>query len=253
MKLQDRVAIVTGGGSGIGRATVLRLAQEGAHVVIAQRTLEVAQKTANDVIALGRRAIAVKMDVTKREETRQMAKLVLDEFGRIDILVNNAGGSTLARTHFCDSKEEDWESTFALNLTGTFNCTRAVINNMIERRSGKIIMISSIMGVDGAVGRTYYSAAKAGLIGFTKALAKEVGQYGINVNCVSPQPTATERVLGRVTEEQLNDWKTKTYLNRLGTPEDIAAMIAFLASDEASFITGQNYLVDGGRSLGFDF
>ncbi|MFC1917705.1 SDR family NAD(P)-dependent oxidoreductase [Chloroflexota bacterium] len=253
MNLQDRVAIVTGGGRGIGRAAVLRMAEEGAHVVIVQRTLEEAQKTASDVQALGRRAIAVKMDVTKREETRQLAKIVLDEFGRIDILVSNAGGSTLARTLFCDSNEDDWESTFALNLTGTLNCTRAVINHMIEKRSGKIIILSSIMGVYGAVGRTYYSAAKAGLIGFCKALAKEVGQHGINVNCVSPQPTATERILQRVSEEQLNDWKAKTYLNRLGTPEDIAAMVAFLASDEANFITGQNYLVDGGRSLGFDF
>jgi NAD(P)-dependent dehydrogenase (short-subunit alcohol dehydrogenase family) len=251
MKAEAKVAIVTGGGRGIGRAIAFRLAKEGANVAVAQRNLEEAKKVADEIRALGSRAIAVKVDVTKSAETNQMAKATLDEFGQIDILVNNAGGSAEAWSSFHESKEEVWDQVFALNLKGVFNCSWAVIRHMMDRRSGKIINIASIAGVTGLAKLVDYSAAKAGVIGFTKALAKEVGEYGINVNCVSPSATESERIALRLSEEDKEQQRKMTLVGRLGKPEDVANMVAFLVSDEASFITGQNYLVCGGRSLGY--
>ncbi len=249
MKLEEKVAIVTGGGRGIGRAIALRLAKEGASVIVAQRTLDEVEKVADEIKALGRRAMAMKVDVTKSEEVNQMVRTTLDKFGKVDILVNNAGGNQPSLFH--ESKEEVWDWVIAVNLKGVLICSRAVIGHMMERRSGRVINIASIAGVTGLTNLADYSAAKGGVIAFTATLAKEVGEYGITVNCVSPSTTESERVLRRLTEEAKKEQSKKTAVGRLGKPEDIANMVAFLASDEASFITGQNYLVCGGRSLGY--
>lgn len=251
MQLKDSVAIVTGGASGIGKAISLQLAQEGASVVIADIDVEGAKKVSDEIKTIGRRAMVVKIDVTRSEDVGQKIKAVLDEFGKIDILVNNAGGTAREKGGaFHESTEEVWDWVIALNLKGVRNCTRAVINHMMQRRSGKIINNASVSGVIGAANRVDYSAAKAGVIGFTKALAKEVAPYGIYVNSVSPGPTETSLLFAASLERQ-RTLKESVLLGRFGKPEEIASMVVFLASDEASYITGQNFIVDGGRSLGF--
>ena len=250
MKLEDRVAIVSGAAWGIGQAIALGLAREGADVIVADIDSEQANSVVDEIKAFGREAIAVKVDVSKGQEVELMAKTALDKFGKIDILVNNAGGSARKRSSlFCDSTEEVWDYVLGINLKGVLNCSRAVIRHMMERRSGKIVSIASCAGVVGDPGAVDYSAAKSAIIGFTKALAKEVASYEINVNCVSPGPIET-RALSTLPERVTEHLKKLTGLNRMGKPEDIAAMVLFLVSDEASFITGQNYAVCGLRNLG---
>lgn len=247
MKIKDKIAIVTGASHGIGRAIALGLAREGAHVVVADVDLREADKVVTEAKALGSRTIAIKVDVTKFNEAILMAKNVLDEFKRIDILINNAGGSARERsTLFHESTEDVWDYVLNLNLKGVFNCTRAVIEHMIGKRSGKIINISSSTGLVGAAGMVDYSAAKAGVIGFTRALAKEVAPYGINVNSVAPGPTATRGLSVHPSEKMVQ----LTGLGRLGKPEEIAAMVVFLSTDDANFITGQVFPVGGLRNLG---
>jgi len=241
---------VTGAASGIGRAIALKLAKEGAEVVVADIDIENANKVVDEIKTGSRKAIAMKVDVTKSEETDRMAKATLDEFGKIDILVNNAGGSAREKNRlFHESKEEMWDWTINLNLKSTLLCTRAVIEHMIQRRSGKIVNIGSIHGMMGQVKMADYCAVKGAVIAFTKVLAKEVGSYGINVNCVSPGTIATQALL-QFADEVVEGRKKLTYLDRLGEPEDVANMVAFLASDEAGFMTGQNIPVCGARNLG---
>jgi NAD(P)-dependent dehydrogenase (short-subunit alcohol dehydrogenase family) len=251
MKLENRVAIVTGAGSGIGRAIALRLARDGCHVVVNDINLELADKVVAEIKSLSCQAIAVRADVSKSQEVNRMVQTALGGFGRIHILVNNAGGSARQRrSMFHESTEEVWDYVLGINLKGVLNCSRAVINHMIENRSGKIVNIASVAGMVGSsAGMADYSAAKAGIIGFSMALAKEVGSYGINVNCVSPGPIETEPILA-LPEAVREQWKKSSYLGRLGKPEDVAAVVAFLVSDEAGFITGQNYAVCGARNLG---
>ena len=252
MRLKERIAVVTGSGAGIGRAIALRLAQEGANVVVADIDVERANKVVDETKAFGGNALAIKVDVTKSEETNLMCKVALDEWGRIDILVNNAGGAARGemRSYFHESKEEAWDFILDVNLKGVLNCCRAVVGHMVERRVGRIVNIGSVSGMLGSAhAMADYSAAKGGVIVFTKSLAKEVGCYGINVNCVSPGPIDTEH-LQTLPKDVIEKIKNTTYLGRLGKPEDIANMVAFLVSDEASFITGQNFAVCGGRSLG---
>ena len=254
MRVKDKVAIVTGGGGAIGREISKLLATEGAKVVAADLNIEAANKVVNEIKALGHKALAIDLDTTKVDKAEQLAKATLDDFGQIDILVNVVGGSAgpFIKTKlgfFAQSNKERWEEIIGLNLLGTFNCTRAVINHMIERRSGKIVSISSTSGVIGMQKAAEYSAAKAGIIGFTKALAKEVGPYGINVNCVSPGVVGTPRVL-EMAKELIPEWTKGIRLGRLAKPEEIASVVFFLVSDESSYITGQNIVVDGGLSLG---
>lgn len=250
MKLEGKVAIVSGGAMGVGRAISIRLATEGAKVVVADIDLAKAKQVVTEISALGGKAIAAKMDVTKSEEANQMVKGTLDEFGKIDILVNNAGGSPHGtRSLFYQSEERVWDVVLGINLKGVLNCTRAVINHMIKRQRGKIISIGSIAGLMGTVGLADYSAAKGGVIAFTKALAKEVASYGINVNCVCPGPIATEYFL-TLPEEAKQRYLRTIPLGRFGKPEEIASLVGYLASDEADFITGQAFVIDGGRSLG---
>ncbi len=249
MILENKVAIVTGGGSGIGKAICKKLYDDGASVVVADISLDGADKVVSELAGNNGNAIGIKVDVTKSKETEEMTQKVLDKFGKIDILVNNAGGSHPDKgVYFWDSKEEVWDWTIALNLKGVINSTKAIINNFIEKREGKIVNIASISGVMGTLTKVDYSAAKAAVIGFTKALSKEVAPYKIYVNAVSPGPTETPLFISN-TEEFKDRIRNIIPLGRFGKPTDIAEMVAYLASPKADFITGQNFIVDGGRSL----
>lgn len=249
MKFDGKVAIVTGAGYGIGEAIALSLAKEGADVVVNDVNIESARSVADKVRAIGRRALAIKADVNKSNEVNEMVKATLSEFGKVDILVNNAGGSARERSsEFKDSAEEVWDFVIGRNLKGVLNCTRAVINHMLERRSGKIVNIASVAAIKGEIGQADYGAAKAGIIGFSRVLAKEVGRQGINVNCISPGVIDTP-ALKQLPKEIVDRYRNMLVIPRLGQPQDIANMAVFLASQEADYITGQNYLVCGGMDL----
>jgi NAD(P)-dependent dehydrogenase (short-subunit alcohol dehydrogenase family) len=253
MKLRDKVAIVTGAASGIGRAIALRFAKEGANIIVADINLEGANKVAAEIRPLNVRAMAIKTDVTSTEDVSRMVKATLDEFGKIDILVNNAGGSARGRgTLFHECPDELFDFVIDNNLKGAFKCSRAVLPHMMQRRSGKILSTASVDGVRGRSlpGVVEYSAVKAGIIGFTQALAQAVGPYGIRVNCFSPGPIATAGAMGGSPEFFIKI-KERSYFGRLGEPDDVARVVAFLASDDADWITGQNIIVDGGDSLGW--
>ncbi len=255
LNLQGKVAIVTGASTptGFGRAIALTLAREGCDVVVNGRNLEGAQRTATEVRALGRQALAIKTDVSNSAEVTEMVKTTLEKFGKIDILVNNAGGvrednagrKSLIKP-FAEYTDAEWNMVIDVNLKGVIICTKAVLNHMISRRSGKIINISSGAGKVGQANNTAYSAAKAGVMGFTKALACEVGVLGINVNSVSPGMALTTGVRD-IPREFIEALKPTIPLGRLTEAQDIANMVAFLASDVASDIVGQVFSVDGGR------
>lgn len=252
MKLKDKAALVTGAGRGIGQAIAVNLAKEGASVAIVDIDIDLANKVSEEIKALGGKTTAMRVDVTNFTEVERMAQMVREKLGDIDILVNNAGGtpSGVKLSPLSEKPEADWDAMIALNLKSVYNCCRAVIGRMIERRSGKIVNIASVAGMVGITWSTDYSAAKAGVIGFTKALAKEVAEYGINVNSVAPGPIATQLFLEIATDAQKERYKAWTGFNRIGEPEDIAYTVTFLASDEASFITGQNHAVCGLRDIG---
>lgn len=243
MRFEGQCAIITGAGGGVGRATAMRLAREGARVVLADVNLPGALEVQREIQAEGGDALAVEADVRLADSVNAMVETARAHFGPVDILVNNAGGSARLigkKSWFWESEESTWDWTFGVNLKGPFLCARAVICQMMERRSGKIINVASVAGVCGLEEMVDYSAAKSGIIGMTRALAMEVGRYNINVNCVSP---GTVSSWSQIPPEA-------TYLGRGGKPEEIANLIAFLASHEADYITGANYLIDGGRTLG---
>ena len=246
MKLTDEVAIVTGSARGIGRAIALTLANEGADLVICDLDMQPLEEVAGEIRAAGRQVMAVKTDVTKSTEVYTMVKDALEKFGKIDILVNNAGGSARERSsEFRKSSEDVWDMVIARNLKSTLICTRAIINHMIDRRKGKIINMGSTVGIVGGTGVVDYSAAKAGVIGFTKALAREVKQYEIRVNVVAPGLIDT-RAHDQIPSDIIEDVKRRIEVTRAGTPEDIANMVLFLLSEDASYITGHVFVVDGG-------
>ena len=254
MKLKDKVAIVTGAGGGMGRAIALRFAKEGAKVVVAEIDPEAANNVVDEIKALNGEAIAIQTDAKSGEQVNRMVKAALVKYGKIDILVNNVGLSGRKKEERClfhESTEEAWDFVIATCLKSAFHGARAVLPHMMERRSGKILNVSSVDGIygGGKPGEVEYSAAKAGVIVFTKSLAKQYGRYGITVNCWSPGP-----VRSRATEwfpDRFKIFEERSYVGRLGEPEEVANMAAFLASDEANWITGQNIAVCGGESLGW--
>ena len=248
MELEGKIAIVTGAGRGIGRAIAEDLATNGATIVVNYNSSEVAAKeVVAGIEANGGQALAIKADVGDFGETQALAKETLDTFGQIDILVNNAG--TTRDTLLLMMKEDDWDVVLNTNLKSMFNCCKAVARPMIRRRKGgRIINISSIVGLVGQGGQTNYAASKAGIIGFTKSLAKELGSRQITVNAVAPGffPTALTEVL---TDDMVQRAIDLTPLRRLGKVEEVANLVSFLASEKANFITGEVIRVDGGLAM----
>jgi 3-oxoacyl-[acyl-carrier protein] reductase len=252
--LKDKVALVTGAGSqiGFGKAIALTLAKEGCNIIVNDVDLEGAEKTSAEVRALGRRAIAIKANIASSSEVNEMVNMALAEFGRIDILVNNAGvgrgGGPLVETN-----ESDWDTLINTNLKGPMNCSKAVLPQMLLRRSGKIINIASGVGKSGQANNSVYAATKAGVIGFTKSLAAEVAPMGINVNCVAPGLSTTNFIRdsdGLIRDiDMLERVRVTIPLGRTTEPQDIANMVTYLASDVASDIVGQPFSVEGGRFM----
>jgi 3-oxoacyl-[acyl-carrier protein] reductase len=242
--LDNKNAIVTGASRGIGRAIAIDLAKRGAAVVVNYNASEAAaQEVVQAIVDAGGKAIAVKADVSKADEAAALVKACIDAFGKLDILVNNAG--TTRDTLLMTMSEADWDTVIDADLKSVFNCCKAAVRPMIRARGGRIINISSVVGLSGQGGQTNYAAAKAGVIAFTKSLAKEVGSRGVTVNAVAPGfiPTALTNVLS---DEQKQAITKSTPLGRFGTPEEVAYAVSFLASDEAAFITGVTLSVDGG-------
>jgi len=243
VRLKEKVAIVTGGANGIGRQTVLRFAGEGAKVVIADFNEEQGLKVLDEVRERGGVGIFVKVDVASAESAENMVKTTLDHFGKIDILINNAGITNDGL--LTKLTEESWQQVVNVNLTGVFNCTKAVIPTMLENGAGKIINTSSVSGVYGNFGQTNYAATKAGVIGMTRTWAKELGAKGINVNAVAPGFCDTN-MTAKVPEKVIQKIVQQIPLKRLGKPEDIANAYLYLASDEANYVNGTVLHVDGG-------
>jgi len=247
--LENKVAMVTGAGSpvGFGKGIALTLAKYGCDIVANDIDLEGVKKTAAEVEALGRKALAIQADVTKQAEVEAMVKQALEEFGRIDILVNNAGRTTTP-TPFVDTPEENWEKVINLNIYGVFYCTKAVLPQMLERKNGKIISIASGAGIGGMPRCVHYGASKAAVIAFTKGLAKEVIPSGVYVNAVAPGVGDTNfLVTGDFPPGEIDRAVATVPTKRATTPEDVGNMVAYLASDLAKQIVGQTYLVDGGH------
>ena len=244
MNLTNKIALVTGASRGIGRAIALDLAARGATVVVNYNaSAAAAEEVVAAITAAGGKASAIQADVSKYEAAQALVKYAVDTYGRLDILVNNAG--TTRDTLLMTMKEDDWDHIMATDLKSVFNCCKAASRGMIRQRAGRIINITSVVGLAGGAGQTNYAAAKAGVIGFTKSMAKEVGSRGITVNCVAPGfiPTALTSVL---TPEQKEMAVKATPLGRFGTPEDVAYAVSFLASDLAAYITGAVLSVDDG-------
>lgn len=253
MRMQDRVVLVTGGAAGIGKATAQRFAAEGARVVICDLNDAAGQATAAE---LGADAAFYRVNVISQAEVQKWVADVIARYGRIDVLVNNAGivrdgqlvkfkeGEVVGQM-----SEADFDLVVGVNLKGVFNCTQAVVPQMIKQGRGVILNASSVVGLDGNFGQTNYVATKAGVIGMTKVWARELGKYGIRVNAVAPGFTATE-ILSSMPEKVIAGMKARTPLGRMGEPADIANAYLFLASDEASFITGETLRVDGGLVVG---
>lgn len=249
MRLEGKVALITGSSRGIGATTALKFAEEGADIIInypfsgeKENAAEVIEK----IRALGRQAIMVEADISKLAEAEKLMSDSLNKFGKIDILVNNAG---ITRDNLLlRMKEEEWDGVINVNLKGVFNCTKAVLKPMMKQRTGKIINLASVVGIMGNAGQTNYSASKAGVIGFTKSVAKEVASRGITANAVAPgfiESNMTENLPENVKEQMLS----AIPLNKFGKQEDVANLICFLASSEADYINGQVINVDGGMVM----
>ena len=254
MRLKDKVALVTGSASGIGRAIALKLAQEGANVAVADLNLEGAKETAEEIKKLGRKALALKVDVIKKDEVQAMVDAVVQQFGKLDICCNNAGVSTMNAV--VDLTEYDWDFNMDVNAKGVFLCCQAEAKVLVEQGSGKIINTASMGGKHGIPFLAHYCASKYAVIGFTKSLAFELAKHKINVNCVCPGLVKTgmqsrevvweAKLRGMTPEEVLDEYVKMTPLGRLEKPEDVADIVAFLASAEADFMTAQAINITGG-------
>ncbi len=246
MNLKNRVAIVTGGGQGIGKKICLRLAENKAKVAVFDVNEELSQEVVKKIKAKGGDALAVEVDVAKHEEVNEATRQVIDKFKGIDILINNAGitkDSLLLRM-----KEEDWNRVLQVNLNGAFNCLKAVLRYMMRQKYGRVVNISSIIGIRGNIGQANYSASKAGIIGLTKSAAREVGRYGITVNAVAPGfiDTAMTR---RLNKEAVDAIVSQVPLQRMGKPGEVASLVTYLVSEKAAYITGEVIKIDGGMAM----
>lgn len=242
MDLSNRVAIVTGGGRGIGRAIALKLAEAGATVVV-NATSESARGVAEEIKAMNRESLAILADVSLSSDVDRMVAETVAAYGRIDILVNNAG---ITRDQLVlRMSDEDWDRVLNVNLKSVFLGTRTVLRHMLKQRWGRIISITSIVGITGNAGQANYASAKAGIIGFTRTIAKEVASRGITANAIAPGFIETQ-MTQRLTEKQRQELQGRIPLGYFGTPRDVAEAVAFLASEEARYITGQVLNVDGG-------
>lgn len=245
--IKGKVAVITGAAKGIGRAIALRLAKEGADIVINYRTnSDSLSELVSEIESFGSKVITVRGDVSVFEDAKNIMKKAVETFGTVDILVNNAG---ITRDGLIlRMKEEDFDKVIEVNLKGAFNCIRHVSPIMVKKRSGKIINISSVVGITGNSGQVNYSAAKAGIIGVTKSVARELGSRGINVNAVAPgfiKTSMTEALSDKLKENTLNSIPLK----RFGTVDDVASVVAFLASKDSDYITGQVINIDGGMVM----
>lgn len=243
MRLATKTAIVTGGSRGIGRAIAFRLAELGAAVVLCGRSLQALEAVTSEIESRGGKALAVQCDVAIDADVQGLIDTTLGTFGRIDILVNNAG--ITRDTLLMRMSESDWDDVMDVNLKGLFRCTKAVLRPMLKQRAGRIINISSVVGLMGNAGQANYAAAKAAVLGFTKSTAREVAARGITVNSVAPGYIETDMTDG-LDGDQKERLLAGIPLARMGQPEEIAHAVAFLASDEAGYITGQCLVVDGG-------
>ena len=243
--LKDRVAIVTGGGTGIGRSIALEFAKAGADVVVASRNLENLEKVAGEIRDLGRRSVAVATDVRKPEDVDNMVQRTMEGFGRIDILVNNHGAGFNCSVE--DLSPGGWDAIVGINLKGVFLCSKAVGKVMIQQQKGKIINIASTAGLYGSPTLAHYGAAKAGVINFTRSLAQEWGKHNINVNCIAPGPIVTEGFMEILKATGITEPPPlHNALQRWGRPEEIAYATIFLASEASNYMTGETICVDGG-------
>lgn len=245
--LDGKVALVTGGSRGIGRAIALRLAEEGSDLAICARNVAAAGEVAAAIEALGRRCLVRQADVADAEQAAELVAATIAELGRLDVLVNNAGvtrDNLLMRM-----KEEDWDEVLTINLKGAFNCVRAAVRPMLKARGGRIVNITSVVGLLGNAGQANYAASKAGLIGLTKSLARELASRKITANAVAPGLVPETGMTDSLTEQQQEQMIATVPLGRAGTPEDVAHAVAFLASDQAAYITGQVLSVDGGMAI----
>lgn len=249
MRLAEKVALVTGSSRGIGREIALALAREGADIVVNfSRNKDAALDTAETIKALGRRAIVVQASVSERSQVEGLFRAALEAFGRLDVLVNNAGGFPMKP--FAAVTDEEWDHVMDLDLKSVFMCCQTALASMRRQRQGSIINIASVSGLVGAVGMVPYSAAKGGVIAFSKALARELAALGITVNAIAPGIIETDTALALFPEGALKVYTTyQVPLGRLGRAEEVVGLAVFLASDEARYITGQVYAVDGGFTM----
>ncbi|TET63880.1 3-oxoacyl-[acyl-carrier-protein] reductase [Candidatus Aerophobetes bacterium] len=246
MSLKGKVAIVTGGGQGIGRCIALRLAKEAAKIAIFDLNRQLARAVVEEIVTDEAEAVFFRVDVSSMEEVKQAVNQTIDKFRHIDILVNNAGinkDKLLLRM-----EDEDWGRVLQTNLTGTFNCMKVVLRSMVKNRYGRIVNVSSVVGIRGNVGQANYAASKAGIIGLTKSVAREVARYGVTVNAVAPGfiDTPMTRKLG---EEKRQEFISQIPMGREGTPEEVADAVSYLVREEAAYITGEIVRIDGGLAM----
>ncbi|MFC1675140.1 3-oxoacyl-[acyl-carrier-protein] reductase [Candidatus Omnitrophota bacterium] len=246
MRLKDRVALVTGGARGIGRTIALLFAREGADVVVADINLEEAKNTASEVEGIGRKSLALDLDVTSQAKVQEAINKILDKFTKVDILVNNAG--IIRDGLLLRMQEADWDAVMNVNLKGTFNCIKSVSKAMVKQRSGKIINIASIIGIIGNPGQANYAASKAGIIALTKTAAKELASRNIMVNAVAPGFIQTD-MTSNLPQELKQKMLGAIPLAKFGSPEDVANLCLFLASQASDYITGQTIVIDGGMVM----
>jgi 3-oxoacyl-[acyl-carrier protein] reductase len=250
MDLTGRVILITGAGRGLGKSCAIEAARRGARLAVSDVNAEAAEQSAQEILGMGVECIPIEADISRESDTLRMAKAVTDKYNRIDALINNAAmWGNLTRKRFYEMPIDEWDSVMAVNLKGPFLCTRAVFPAMREQGYGKVVNITSTTAFFGSPLFLHYVTSKAGIIGMTRSLARELGEFGIRVNAVAPGFTLTEASLANTGRERSEQLATQTILKRVANPEDIVGTILFLASSESDFITGQTVVVDGGMVL----